>query len=520
MANNFAEALFGGRDAAIQSRIAQQQAQQAQQANAFQMEQAQLKASQSQEDRGQSQLVNMARGWKTVQPQNRQAYYERFIKPAIAQQFGDPGPYDENAVNGVAEQILAAYGGGKAQNPYEGLPSDIQSLRLLQSDPALAALDRERRQASGMVPKLVETAQGYGWGTPGAGIDLAPLGGVAGGGFGIKETDDYVRSILSKAQGLDPNAPPEQQAAALLPLLIQQESAGNPNAVSPKGAQGLTQVMPATGQDPGFGVRPLQDGTPGENVRFGRDYLTAMLRRYPGRPDLALAAYNAGPGVADRFSGPQASGPAPIAQPYRAPAAPPAGYRANPDGTMAAIPGGPADPNVIKPMTATQRAKLEQTQRKERQMVGTMESSFDQSIRLIDDILKNRGAFSGVTGLGRVGSAIPGTNWADIATKLDTLRARSAFGALQEMRANSPTGGALGAVSERELYLLQNAETQLQDSQSPESLEQSLRDYKATLMDSKRRMKEGVSEFYQQEGLQEQGTPSGDDLDSLLDLYP
>lgn len=118
--------------------------------------------------------------------------------------------------------------------------------------------------------------------------------------YGPAETDNYVRKIMGNVGAIDPNMPPDQMAELILPHLIQQESAGNPNAVSPKGAQGLTQVMPATAQDPGFGVMPLRDNSPQENVRFGRDYLTAMLKRYPGRPDLALAAYNAGPGVADR----------------------------------------------------------------------------------------------------------------------------------------------------------------------------------------------------------------------------
>lgn len=173
---------------------------------------------------------------------------------------------------------------------------------------------------------------------------------ITGTDFGIGETNDYVRKILGKVQ-IDPNAPPEQQAEALLPHLIQQESGGDPNAVSPKGAQGLTQVMPATGRDPGFGVSPLRDGSPQENVRFGRDYLTAMLKRYPGRPDLALAAYNAGPGVADRFAGPQASrgglagipvaGVLPKAE--GGPSAP-AGYRWGATGNLEFIPGGPADP--------------------------------------------------------------------------------------------------------------------------------------------------------------------------------
>jgi len=118
--------------------------------------------------------------------------------------------------------------------------------------------------------------------------------------YGPAETDNYVHSILGKAGNLDWNAPPEQLAGQLLPHLVAQESGGNPNAVSPKGAFGLTQAMPATARDPGFGVRPMQSNTPDEQLRFGRDYLTAMLKRYPGRPDLALAAYNSGPGNADK----------------------------------------------------------------------------------------------------------------------------------------------------------------------------------------------------------------------------
>lgn len=119
--------------------------------------------------------------------------------------------------------------------------------------------------------------------------------------YGPAETNNYVRSILGKAGNIDPNAPPEQLASQLLPYLVNQESGGNPNAISPKGAFGLTQAMPATARDPGFGVQPMQGNTPEEQLRFGRDYLTAMLKRYPGRPDLALAAYNSGPGNADRL---------------------------------------------------------------------------------------------------------------------------------------------------------------------------------------------------------------------------
>ena len=75
----------------------------------------------------------------------------------------------------------------------------------------------------------------------------------------------------------------------------QQESGFNPNAVSSKGAQGLLQVMPETGRAPGYGVTPMQDNTPQENIRFGLDYLNAMHKKTGNLPD-ALRAYNAGLG--------------------------------------------------------------------------------------------------------------------------------------------------------------------------------------------------------------------------------
>ncbi len=76
------------------------------------------------------------------------------------------------------------------------------------------------------------------------------------------------------------------------------ESGGNPNAVSPKGARGLMQVMPETARDPGFGIR-ASNGTKADDVRVGQQYRAAMQSRYGGDLRKMWAAYNWGPGNLD-----------------------------------------------------------------------------------------------------------------------------------------------------------------------------------------------------------------------------
>jgi len=71
--------------------------------------------------------------------------------------------------------------------------------------------------------------------------------------------------------------------------LIQQESSFRPDVVSPKGAIGLGQLMPATAKE--LGVDPTD---PMQNLEGAAKYLSQQLKRF-GSPDLALAAYNAGP---------------------------------------------------------------------------------------------------------------------------------------------------------------------------------------------------------------------------------
>jgi soluble lytic murein transglycosylase-like protein len=89
--------------------------------------------------------------------------------------------------------------------------------------------------------------------------------------------------------------------ASFVTSVMKAESAFRPDAVSPKGAIGLMQLMPGTARE--LGVDPHD---PRQNADGGAQYLRQLLARYENDPDqvlLALAAYNAGPGAVEHWHG-------------------------------------------------------------------------------------------------------------------------------------------------------------------------------------------------------------------------
>jgi soluble lytic murein transglycosylase-like protein len=111
---------------------------------------------------------------------------------------------------------------------------------------------------------------------------------------GVERKDDYSNIVvpLSRKHGLD---------WRLVTAIMAAESSFNPCAVSPKGAMGLMQIMPAVAKD--FEVNPRQAFNPDENIRAGILLLKRLNKKYNGDLKLTVAAYNAGPGNVERYKG-------------------------------------------------------------------------------------------------------------------------------------------------------------------------------------------------------------------------
>ena len=141
---------------------------------------------------------------------------------------------------------------------------------------------------------------------PGAGVSVGvgAQGLQAGGTRAVSASSAF--DVSPRYRSVRPHVQKAAQKTGveyeLLKAVIAVESGFDPAAVSPKGAVGLMQLMPATAQR--FGVASTQQKSleqqladPAVNVPAGARYLNYLLKLFPGRLDLALAAYNAGEGA-------------------------------------------------------------------------------------------------------------------------------------------------------------------------------------------------------------------------------
>lgn len=135
---------------------------------------------------------------------------------------------------------------------------------------------------------------------------------------------------------------------------------------------------------------------------------------------------------------------------------PPAGYRWKPDGTLEAISGGPAD------------QKIKAGEKKERNLEDSTIGQADRIMTKVDQALGKVNNWS--AGVGSVMKSLPTSDARNLAADLTTIKANIGFSQLQEMRRNSPTGGALGQVAVQELEFLQAAIDNLDQGQGPEQL--------------------------------------------------
>lgn len=123
--------------------------------------------------------------------------------------------------------------------------------------------------------------------------ELIPSVSVEMGNFIPIRPEDAYEELIKEAADLHKLDP------ALIRAVMRTESAFNPAAVSPVGAMGLMQLMPALAEEMGV-ADPFE---PRDNIMGGAKYLRQLLDAHEGNIPLTLASYNAGPGNVRRYRG-------------------------------------------------------------------------------------------------------------------------------------------------------------------------------------------------------------------------
>jgi len=232
---------------------------------------------------------------------------------------------------------------------------------------------------------------------------------------GVKATDEQGREFFAPQGSLNPDF------TNTIPNLISVESSNNPNAVSNVGAQGLSQIMPKTAANPGYGVEPINTKSVRDQVRGGADYLLGLMDHYvksgANEADaykLALAAYNEGPGNVDR-NGPSDAG---------------IRYANKVMGQSPAEAARAKAEAVIEPEMAKKKAEAQVTAQLD---LPKIEQNANYAKTLIDELSAHPG-MSDVVGVPSPMKYIPGTPAQNFNAKLDQLKGKNFLEAFQALK--------------------------------------------------------------------------------------
>lgn len=172
----------------------------------------------------------------------------------------------------------------------------------------------------------------------------------------------------------------------------------------------------------------------------------------------------------------------------------PPGYR-QVSGGLEAIPGGPAD------------VKMNEKRQQDFASLQQMTQSLDALERSANEVLQHKG-LAGNYGIKGVLPNIPGGNAADALALLETLRTKAGFATLQDMRNASKSGGALGAVSDKENQMLQNSIAALGKAQSYEQAQRQLKQLIAETQASKARIQAAYADHWNNHGAAARQNPT------------
>lgn len=226
------------------------------------------------------------------------------------------GPIASKALGGMAGATAGLLGGigGMTAGAIGGATlAGKLAARIRESDDLVAHILMKVRDDPDLALKLMSkpTPENLKKGLAALGITIerGTLNSIIGGKTNDLEVDNkpvqpkkkVSTEVMAKPESpIKPVAARSDALGDLVEAVIHQESRGRANAVSPKGAQGLMQLMPATGIDMmrqlGMNPKEYDPFNPELNRKLGTEYLRTLLKRYHGDKEMALAAYNWGMG--------------------------------------------------------------------------------------------------------------------------------------------------------------------------------------------------------------------------------